>query len=160
MKHPAPAALRLLPLLAVLLSVGCANPYLGGFTGDADPPLPEDAPVAVIGANRADPLAMAEFDDAYAHAKDHHTLLGTSTIVSGNALRDAVAAEAGRELGATLVLYSFAYITSTVETDTSTYYRHRDDDNNRHFHDVERTERTDRTRHWFEYRAYFFRAGR
>ena len=115
MKHPAPAALRLLPLLAVLLSVGCANPYLQGFTGDADPALPEDAPVAVIGANRADPLAMAEFDDAYAHAQQHHTLLGTSTIVSGGALRDAVAAEAGRELGATLVLYSFAYITSTVE---------------------------------------------
>ena len=101
---------------------------------------------------------MAEFDAAYAHAQERHTLLGSSTIVSGGALRDDAAAEAGRELGATLVLYNFAYITSTVETDSSTYVPRHSDNNTHHYHNVERTQ-SDRTRHWFEYRAYFFHAG-
>lgn len=156
MNTPHPRPLRLLPLLAAVLLVGCANPYLKGFTGDAAAPLPERAPIAVIGGNRADPLVMQRFDAAYADATAKHTLLGTSTIISASALRDADAAEAARELGATLVLYTFAYVTSTVETDTTTHYsNYHDDGNNRHYRDIERS-RSDTTRHWFEYRAYFF----
>jgi hypothetical protein len=152
--HPRP--LRLLPLVAAVLLVGCANPYLAGYTGDTRAPLHEDAPVRVIGANREDVLAMRVFDFAYSDAIAQQTLLGSSTIISTQGLRDGVAAKAARELGADTVLYTFAYVTSTVETDTTTRYSHfHDDGNNRHYRDIERT-RSDTTRHWFEYRAYFF----
>ncbi|XAM01156.1 hypothetical protein OT109_07165 [Phycisphaeraceae bacterium D3-23] len=142
--------------LTTLLSVGCANPYLKGFTGDAGPALAENAPVQVIGANRADAEQMRVFETAHADAKQRHALLGSSTIVSASSLRDGVAAEAGRELGADLVLYTFAYVTSTVEIDRTTNHHTYDYDNHRHHGRSHTT--SSRTRHWYEYRAYFFRA--
>ncbi|MFI4861564.1 MAG: hypothetical protein ACIAXF_12895 [Phycisphaerales bacterium JB063] len=151
-----PRLLRLLPLLAILLAVGCTNPYLKGFTGDAAVPLGKDAPVQVIGANRDDAEQMRRFEAAKAQADREQVLLGTSTIVSASSLRDEVAAEAGRELGATHVLYSFAYVTSTVETDRRTDHHTYDYDNHRSHGRSYST--TSTTRHWFEYRAYFFRS--
>ncbi|MFN3166603.1 MAG: hypothetical protein ACE37H_06010 [Phycisphaeraceae bacterium] len=137
---------------AVLLFTGCSNPYLSGFTGAAGVPMPDNAPVAVIGANRADPLQMRRFDQAMADAKAGQKLLGSSTIVSASPLRDTVAADAGRELGATLVLYNFKYLNSTVERDTQSYRRF--DRSRDTYYDERRS--WDTTQHWYEYRAYFF----
>lgn len=141
--------------VAAVLLGGCANPYMRGFTGHAGLAMPDDAPIAVIGANRADPLQMANFDQALADAQASQRLMGSSTIVSAAPLRDAVAAEAGRELGASLVLYSFAYLNSTVERDTREYHRY-SKANDEHIHE---RHSSDSTRHWYEYRAYFFAAG-
>lgn len=147
----------LLLALTALLHAGCAtNPYVKGFSGQAGTPMPEDAPVAVIGANRADPLQMRDFELALSDARANQLMLGSSTIVSATPLRDAEAAEAGRELGATLVLYNYSYLDSTVERDTQTYRRHsRNDDE--YYHE---RRSFDTTRHWYEYRAYFFKADR
>jgi len=140
----------------IFFTVGCTNPYLAGFTGQANPPLGEGARVEVIGANRQDARSIASFDAAYAEAERTHRLLGSSTIVSGTRLRDPAAAEAGRELGATLVLYNFGYITSTVETDpTYPSYHRRNHGVDDHYHHLERSGRSS-TKHWYEYRAYFF----
>lgn len=142
-------------IFPALLLVGCTNPYVEGFTGSAGVPLHEDAPVAVIGANRADPLQMRDFDQAMADAQAQQHMIGSSTIVSASRLRDAEAAEAGRQLGATLVLYNFAYLDSTVERDTQTYRRY--DSSRDRYYDERHS--YDVTRHWYEYRAYFFRPG-
>lgn len=141
--------------LAVLLLAGCTNPYLSGFTGNTGQPMPKDAPVAVIGANRADPLQMRSFDQALEDAQANQQLLGSSTIVSAAPLRDAVAADAGRQVGATLVLYNFAYLNSTVERDTQSYRRYDKADGT--YYDERRS--SDSTQHWYEYRAYFFASG-
>lgn len=143
-------------VIAALLLAGCSNPYLKGFTGDAGTPLAEDAPVRVVGANRADAGQMRAFESAHADATARHTLLGTSTIVSGNSLRDSVAAKAARALGANLVLYSFAYIDSTVETDRTNNHDTYDHDNHRSH--GRSYSYTSTTRHWYEYRAFFYRA--
>lgn len=146
--------LTALTLFTALLNTGCAsNPYLNGFTGQAGLALPEDAPVAVIGANRADPLQMRDFDQALADAKANQRMLGSSTIVSSSPLRDAAAAEAGRELGASLVLYNFVYLDSTVERDTQSYRRYNKSDDS-YYHE---RRSFDSTHHWYEYRAYFFK---
>lgn len=138
----------------LLLLGGCAyNPYLDGYTGQTTGALPEDAPVAVIGANRADPLQMRDFDQAYDDAQAAQQMLGSSTIVSDSRLRDAEAAHAAREIGASLVLYNFVYLDSTVERDTQTYERYSESDDR-----YQRERRSfDTTRHWYEYRAYFFK---
>lgn len=149
-------ALGMLALTALLL-VGCANPYLKGFTGEPGTPLAEDAPVEVFGANRGDAAQMDRFEAELSQARARHTELGNSTIVSAGSLRDETAAEAGRELGATLVLYSFGYVTSTVETDRTTRHHTYDHDNHRHHGHSYDT--TSTTKHWYEYRAYFFRTG-
>ncbi|MEM9416582.1 MAG: hypothetical protein AAGA29_14070 [Planctomycetota bacterium] len=151
--------------LTALLLVGCANinPYLSGYSGTSLEPLDEEADVRVFGANREDPLAMKVFEFAHQDAMADHTLLGTSTIVSARSLRDRTAAQAARELGANVVLYNYAYRTTTVETHTSTHYHRHEhgdrDDDDHHVHYVPHHTRTDRTRHWHEYRAYFFVAG-
>lgn len=141
-------------VLGLLLLAGCSNnPYLDGYTGQTTGPLPEDAPVAVIGANRADPLQMRDFDQAFDDAETGQQMLGSSTIVSDSRLRDAEAAKAAREVGASLVLYNFAYLDSTVERDTQTYERFNHSDDR-----YQRERRSfDTTRHWYEYRAYFFK---
>lgn len=142
----------LMSVWATVLLIGCSNPYLDGYTGQAAAPLPDHAPVAVIGANRADPLQMRDFNQAMDQAKAKQQLLGTSSIISASQLRDTVAAEAGRELGASLVVYNFQYMHSTVERDTQTYRRY-----NRSNHDYYYDRRSfETTRHWYEYRAYFF----
>ena len=148
MKHTIAQALSLL----VLLLTGCQNPYLGGYTGERAAPLDEGAAVEVVGVNRADPIAWQSFNQQLSAAQDSYQLLGSSTIVSGSLLRDGVAAEAGRELGATRVFYSFAYLNSTVERQTDETY-HRGSSSA-----YDRFERRtyDTTRHWYEYRAYFF----
>jgi len=144
----------LLCLFAVLL-MGCTNPYVAGFTGEDAMPMPDDAPVAVIGANRADPLQMRRFEQALADARKGQRMLGTSTIISATPLRDDVAAEAGRELGASLVLYTFAYLNSTVERSTQHYRRYSKSEDR--YYDERRSYES--TRHWYEYRAYFFGSG-
>jgi hypothetical protein len=151
MKKP-PAPLACFAAAAVLLLAGCTNPYLSGFTGQAGVPMPNNAPVAVIGANRADPLQMRRFEQAMADAKANQQQLGSSTIIAASPLRDTVAADAGRELGATLVLYNFKYLNSTVERDTQSYRRF--DRSNDTYYDERRS--WDTTQHWYEYRAYFF----
>lgn len=101
---------------------------------------------------------MERFDAAYIDAELTYELIGSSTIVSGSKLRDAAAAEAGRELGAALVLYNFGYLTSTVETERNTYDSSDHDDHHGVDHHYRHTERssTSSTKHWYEYRAYFF----
>lgn len=141
--------------LTGLLLVGCANPYLKGFTGEPGVPLAEDAPVQVFGANRADATQMARLEAELAEARASHIEIGNSTIVSARLLRDGAAAEAGRELGATRVLYSFGYVTSTVETERTTRHHTYDHDNHRHHGHSYDT--TSTTKHWYEYRACFFR---
>lgn len=146
--------ITVLALSAVLVLTGCmGNPYVDGFTGQPGLALPEDAPVAVIGANRADPLQMRDFDQALAAARANQRVLGSSTIISASPLRDAEAADAGRTLGASLVLYSFEYLDSTVERDTQSYRRYNKSDDTYYY---ERRS-FDSTRHWYEYRAYFFK---
>ena len=151
--HTAP-----LPLLlaTVFLLTGCArsNPYLRGYSGETRAQLEEEAQVRVFGVNREDPLAMNVFEFAHQDAMADHTLLGTATIISARSLRDAAAAQAAREIGADVVLYNFAYMNSTVETDYDTHYHNRKHDD--HYHHDRHTTRTDRTRHWYEYRAFFF----
>ncbi len=144
----------LFTIAAALPLAGCTNPYLDGFTGRAGVPLPKDAPVAVIGANRADPLQMRSFDSAMTDAEAGQERLGSSTIISATPLRDSAAADAGRQLGATLVLYNFAYLDSTVERDTQSFRRYNSSDGG---YEYERRSH-DSTRHWYEYRAYFFKA--
>jgi len=138
--------------LFAALMVGCQNPYLGGYTGEREAPLAEEHPVLVVGVNRADPVQWQSFNQQLNAMRDQHALLGSATIVSGSLLRDTVAAEAARELGATRVYYSFAYLDSTVERQSDEYY-HRGSNS-----DYDRFERRtyDTTRHWYEYRAYFF----
>lgn len=145
----------LIGFLGLLLLTGCSNnPYLGGYTGQTSGPLPKDAPVAVIGANRADPLQMRDFDQAYQSAEAGQQMLGSSTIISDSRLRDAEAAAAAREVGASLVMYNFSYLDSTVERDTQTYERFSKSSDDRY----QRERRSfDMTRHWYEYRAYFFK---
>jgi len=139
-----PMLVKTTAVIACLLPhlIGCAgNPYIDGFTGQTTGPLPDDAPVAVIGANRADPLQMRDFDHAYADAKAGQQLL-----------RDADASEAARHIGASLVLYNFIYLDSTVERDTQSYQRFSKSGDTYY-----RERRSfDTTRHWYEYRAYFF----
>lgn len=138
--------------LIALLLVGCQNPYVAGYTGERVVPLADDAAVSVVGVNRADPVAWQFFNRELDTTRDRYRLLGSSTIVSGSQLRDSVAAEAGRELGASRVYYSFAYLDSTVERQTEETY-HRGSSSA-----YDRFERRtyDTTRHWYEYRAYFF----
>lgn len=153
MKH---VSIYLSPLAALLFLVGCqSNLYVAGFTGQPSMPMPDDAPVAVIGANRADPLQMRQFDQAIFDAKANQRMLGTSTIVTSAYLRDVEAAEAARQLGASLVLYNFVYLDSTVERSTQEFRRFSEDDNT--YYDERRS--FDTTRHWYEYRAYFFKPG-
>ncbi|MEM9021839.1 MAG: hypothetical protein AAGC44_14885 [Planctomycetota bacterium] len=146
--------MRHLPALSLLtaLVVGCQNPYVGGYTGERAGPLEDEAAVLVIGANRADPVQMQSFNRELNLVQDRYRLLGTSTIVSASLLRDPVAAEAARTLGASRVFYSFAYLDSTVERRSDeTYHR---GSNNAFDRFERRTYET--TRHWYEYRAYFF----
>ena len=142
-------------MFLLLAVAGCKNPYVSGYTGDRALALPEGTPVQVLGANRADPIAMQAFDDQLAQARATRQMLGSSTIVSASPLRDEVAAQAGRQLGATGVYYSFAYLDSTVERQTDEYYRRSAAS------EYDRFERRtyDTTKHWYEYRAYFFSDG-
>lgn len=142
-------------VLLCLLLTGCGNPFLVGYTGDRLDPLPDEMAVLVYGANRNDRVAIDLFNRRLNLARQEHRLLGTATIVSASSLRDQSAADAGREVGATSVYYSFAYLDSTVERQTTERYY---DSPNSEYERFERRS-SDTTKHWYEYRAYFFGDG-
>ncbi|MEM1211442.1 MAG: hypothetical protein AAGI68_04005 [Planctomycetota bacterium] len=137
-----------------LTTGGCANPYVQGYSGERLTPLPAEVPVRVIGADEADAVAMRRFEAGQRSAAERGRLLGTATAVTDAVLRDAVAADAARQLGADTVLYRFGYLNATVETDVyESFERRRDDDGKK----TRFTRRViDRTRHWFVYRALFY----
>lgn len=147
-----PMRLLSFSLAAALLLTGCTNPFVEGFTGTRGVSLHEHAPVKVVGADREVERQMKRFDEAMIVAEADRPMLGSSTIVSATPLRDETAVEAARELGASMVVYNFAYLSSTVERDRRSYRRY-DHDTGDYYHEYSSF---DSTKHWYEYRAYFF----
>ncbi len=126
--------------------------------------MPDDAPVAVLGADADDPQQMKAFTAALEKARRSATPLGTSSFVRSATYRDAAAANAARQLGANRVLYTFAYQNATTEhspqpgyafpVNTHGHYGTAHSDRNLTVITAPTTTRT--TRHWWHYRAYFF----
>ncbi len=146
--------------LACSGALGCAaDPFVRGHTGPRAQPLPEAAAVSVLGADAEDPTQMDSFDAALAQARASATPLGTSSFVAGGAFRDEHAARAARRLGANRVLYTFAYRTATVEQTQSPGFgfpvHSRAGDDSVFVYNPPTTDSD--TRHWWQYRAYFFR---
>ena len=142
--------------IAALVMVGCTNPFVSAYTGDQRLQLADDAEVQVVGADRDDPNQAERFNRALAEARANHKELGSSSFITSSRLRDAHAEKAARELGADLVFYNIAYDGRTTELDSfgprySYRYRH----GHYGFYAYPRRHYT-RTRHWYQYRAYFF----
>lgn len=138
---------------------GCVNPFVAGFSGQPGLARPNDARVQSFGAHDRDERAMAHLDHAFEEAETDRRLLGTSSIVSSSILRDRTAIDAGRELGADLVLYKYRYFDTTIENHSSTSCQTETQHYDIHDYDTHQqcSKRTwEVTRHWYQYDVYFF----
>lgn len=141
----------LLSIAAVLWGGGCSNQMVDGYTGVRLSPLTDEHPVWVVGADQSHLSAMERYDAAYAEAVRSRELLGTSTVIAAQPLRDAEVAQAAREIGADAALYLYSFLNTTVERDETTTYD-KGDGRSSYVHKSV----TDTTRHWYEYHVTFF----
>lgn len=151
--------------LAALLMVGCNNPFLSAYTGEQRAQLDEDAPVRVTAIDTDDPEQAGKLKEQLDDARTSHQQLGTASFISSHNLRNQHAADAARKLGADLVIYAKAYRNTTTEIESfgpyhGFHYRHY---GHCHYgyHGYYGYHRRSyaRTKHWYQYRAYFFDSG-
>lgn len=156
--------LSLTCVLFLTVVTGCAtNPFISGHTGPRQTALPKDAPVRVLGADADDAEQIEAFDAALEQARQTATPMGVSSFVAGGTYRDAHAAQAARQLGANRVYYTFAYRSATVEQTQNFGYGFpvhthagSGSDDTVFIYSAPTTDSD--TRHWWQYRAYFFLA--
>ena len=151
---------------ALATLAGCAsNPFVQAHTGPRKTKLTKDTPVEVLGFDLGDASQQDAFDAALEQAQQAATPLGSASFISSATLRDQAAAHAARELGAHRVLYTFAYRNSSTEYDSQPGYAfpttsgrvHASSDPGDTFLIISGPTITSTTKHWWLYRAWFFR---